>query len=109
MGPEDSIALSLAGMLPVERINAKILPMLNDFLAVLRGNYKETDSSVIRRAHEKAKRFYLLLKNLGLRKAPEKDQPSGFPIIIVWDHLLPQGSYIAMKYRNENGSNYNCS
>ena len=59
-------------------MNAKLLPMLDDFFAVLPRDHNETDSSVIHREHEEAKIFDLFLKNLGLPKAPEKDQQPGF-------------------------------
>ena len=76
--PEDNTAQTLDSILPIERVNAKLVPMPDDFFAVLPRDTNETDSSVILRAHEEAKRFDLYLKNLGLPKAPEKDQPPGF-------------------------------
>lgn len=72
---------SVRSCLPIEKVGANMLPMLDDFLAVVPRELHESDAQVVERARLCEKRFDYLLEKLNLPKAPEKDQASSFSVV----------------------------
>ena len=69
------------GWLPIEKVGASLLPMLDDFLAVVARRPHESDEQIMDRGQTCERRFDNLLEKLNLPKAPENDQTSGFSVV----------------------------
>ena len=68
-------------LLPIERVQSAILPMLDDFLGVLPRQVEDSDRDILNRAKTDVARFDSLLAKLGLPRATEKDQDPAFSTI----------------------------
>ena len=80
--------------LPVERVGAKLVAMLDDFLAVVPRKPSDSDEQLLKWAESCTVRFDDLLHKPGLPKAAEKDQDPGFSVVWfgVGSALSPQHS-----------------
>ena len=63
------------------KVEAVLLPMLDDFLIVVPRNREETSNQALERGKAQGALFDNLLEDLNLPKAPEKDQPPAFTTI----------------------------
>ena len=63
------------------KVEADLVPMLDDFLIVIPRNGEETKDQALERGETQGALFDNLLKDLNLPKAPEKDQPAAFTTI----------------------------
>ena len=77
----DNEPQTLKQVVPIERVQSALLPMLDDYLGVLPRKEGETDQEILTRAREDTVRFDSLLRKLGLPKAQEKDQEPAFTTI----------------------------
>ena len=68
------------------KVEADMVPMLDDFLIVVPRRERESDELIINRGKQEGQKFDSLICDLNLPKAPEKDQQAAFTTI--WYGLL---------------------